>query len=96
MQQIRDNLYIGDARVVRQLPSYHDFNEIVALGYTKPLDLPEHTTTSNKFVFPDEDNTYETFRAAVNHVINTVSNGQKTLVYSWSGVSRLGCVRSCR
>lgn len=96
MQRIIENLYISDAPTVRDLPSDHDFDEVVTLGYFDSMgyDRPAASTTGDDFVFPDGPHDYEKFEAAVEYVLAAVREGDRVLVHCQAGVSRSGGVCS--
>ncbi len=96
MQQVLPNLYISDAPSTRDLPSDHDFDEVVTLGYFDSMGYsrPEASTTNDEFVFPDGPHEYDTFEAAVEYVLAALDRDEKVLVHCQAGVSRSGGVCS--
>jgi len=88
--EIRPELYVTDADTVRDLPSNHQFDEVVTLGYMDIFgnSVPDASTTEDRYKFRDGPHEYETFAAAAHHVIDCKERGDSVLVHCQAGVSR--------
>lgn len=90
MQEIIPQLHISDAPATRKLPSNHDYDEVVTLGYFNQMEytIPEASTTENEFTFRDGPHDYADFEAAVEYVLSALKRGDRVLVHCQAGVSR--------
>lgn len=88
--EIRSNLYVTDADTVQELPSNHQFDEVMTLGYMDIFgnSVPDASTTGDRYKFRDGPHEYEAFAAAADHVIDCKERGDSVLVHCQAGVSR--------
>jgi predicted protein tyrosine phosphatase len=87
---LRPKLCVADVTTVQNIPSDHSFDEVVTLGYKEVLgyDIPDVSTTGDRFTFRDGPHPYSDFKMAANFVLACSRKDKNIVVHCAEGQSR--------